>query len=84
MQLTQNGIHRITHDSAGTHSVLISGSFGGGTAVLGYMADSFVELTGGALALNQQYKVEAGSGVALYINLTGSTGAELDVIVGRL
>ena len=84
MQLNTNGIHRITHDSVGTHTVLISGSLGGGTAELGYLTDGFVALTGGSLALGQQYKVEAGAGVDLYINLAGSSAANLDVITGRL
>ena len=84
MQLTKNGIHRITNDSQGTHAVLVSGSLGGGTAALGYFAGGFVPLADGALAVGKQVKVEAGVGVDLYIELKGSTGAKLDVLAGGL
>lgn len=87
MIISGDGVIRINKDlSAPISIVKVSGSLGGGIAVLGYADDSgaFVPLTDGTLVIGGQYEVRHGAGESLLVKLTGSTGAVLIISVGAM
>lgn len=75
-------------DANATGTILyMSGVTGGATAKLVYLNSKLVpiDLVDGALSLDGQSRIEHGAGMALYIVVTGSTGATaLDILAASI
>ena len=85
MKITVNGLHPMDVQGYGSSVVYVSGSLGGGVATLGYGTDDgFVALTDGVLEVGKQLEVTHGLGMALLVQMAGSTGANLEVMVKGL
>ena len=81
MKITLDGEYKLEVDASSSSIIYVSGSDGGGTITLGYMDDNgFVPLTDGTLQVGEQYEVNHGAGMYLFVKLTGSTGASITVI----
>ena len=85
MNITVDGLYKVSK-SGGITSVLVAGSLGGGTASLGYTTGdgTFVPFTDGIVAIGEQYEIKHGGGIKAFIQLTGSSGADLDVQFGPI
>lgn len=82
MLITVDGVYKLEVQNVGTSVIYVSGSLGGGTATLGYMAGSgFVGLTDGALAEDTQTEVRHGMGMKLVVQLVGSSTPSLEVMI---
>lgn len=81
MNIQADGIYHLDKHSLGRSVVYVSGTLGGGTASLGYGKDGEVfPLLEGILAIDEQYLVEHGNNMDIYLTLVGSSGADLDVV----
>jgi hypothetical protein len=87
MKITTDGRYKLNPNTAASiTTVLATGSLGGGVATLGYTSSdaTFIPLVDGAIEVGGQYEVRHGSGVHVFLNLVGSSGAALEVIVGAI
>jgi len=99
MNITADGLYplfnRISHGKTVTNmsllnaaeiAVYLAGSIGGGILQLQYSdgAGGYVDMTDGALTEAGQFEVHKGSGMVLYLSVTGSTAADFNVSVVSL
>lgn len=87
MIITADGRYKLNPNTGSSiTTVLVTGDLGGGTAAMGYTASdaTFVPLVDGEVVVGGQYEVRHGGGVHVFLELTGSTGANLEVISGPI
>lgn len=81
MIIIADGTHKITKkgdvDKFSTSIIYVSGTFDSATAKLVYYDESgtAVDLIDGALTVNNQYKIEHGRGVDLYVTVASAGGS---------
>ena len=81
MKITEDGYTLLDTQANSVSIIYVSGSLGGGTATLGYYDDTgFVALTEGALTIGSQTEVRHGSGMQLFVHLTGAVTPSLIVL----
>lgn len=79
--LTTNGTHLLdsgnSGKSNGTSIVYISGALGTAVAVLQYLdaTGNFVSLTDGTVVIDEQYTVDHGVGVNIYLDISSADGS---------
>jgi hypothetical protein len=89
MILTANGTYKL--DTVGRESIIyVSGSLGGGTATVGYMAsgvftalkdDTPADIT---LSIGIQYDLKHGQNMDIYVQLAGATAPSLEIITKEI
>lgn len=78
---TTNGTHKLTNSlrgqGAASSIVYVSGTFSTATLTIVYLDNSgtFIALTDGVLAVDNQYLIEHGVGVAIYAQIASADGS---------
>ena len=65
-------------------TVMVSGNLGGGTLTIGYYDDysNFIPFVDGVVTgTNTQYVISHGSGVVPFLDVTGSIGAAISIVL---
>lgn len=77
-----NKFNGVSKKNSPTSIVYLSGSLGGGTATLKYGdGDNMIPLSDGLLSVGEQYTIEHGTDMSIFLVIAGSTTPDLNLLV---